>query len=688
MTTEMKRKSKWDLPKTEEEEPGDQGSSLEAASAAAAKINAMLIAKGKLKLPPAVVSSAQQAPKQKVPKTKEEPIIAEVEINDVPLQCRNLLTRGSTQEEISKMSGAAVSTRGRFMSYADRAKNNMGERPLYLCVQGLTKDCVDKAVQRIRNIIDESISKSKGRSKGKSRLFGQMEPPSAVTTTQPLLSGSFVPQQAPLISVPPTPTPPMQTASYIQEKVFVGLEHVPPSFGVREKILGPGGAFIQHIRSETTASVSLRGRGSGYLEPSSGREAFENLHIYITHHKLEGVLAAKKLCENLIQTIHAEYNKHQSQPIAPANPVIRMVVPPSAAQQSVQHVPASQPSQIVYTVPSSVGVMYPHLQQVAAQPVADQQQVQKTLMVRQVAIPRPVPPPVPLATPESIQQQVHQQQQRIQQQEQQQILNAQLSAAQTVGLIRVPGETPPHSIIQGTPAVLVQHPPPTHPQILPNPQQQIQQQIQHEIQQKNMQGQHIQQQVHHMKHPQQLPQRPPLLPGSHLPQAVPSQVGQPPKRHFREEVPEVAAEDALLGYQHGPPHLTNLGPGRQLVSVAQAIAGPGEPPAPAPLQKGPVGPLVPPQRMPMPGLPSDARILMPPPPLPMMGPPSAPGDIDKHLMPPPSLPPAKGGRLALMDEPPQKRSKGLVSYDGGDSDDDEDIIRSPQAHSHFQPNTG
>ena len=48
---------------------------------------------------------------------------------------------------------------------------------------------------------------------------------------------------------------------------------------------------------------------------------------------------------------------------------------------------------------------------------------------------------------------------------------------------------------------------------------------------------------------------------------------------------------------------------------------------------------------------------------------------------------AKGHRMPLMDEPPQKRSKGLVSYDGGDSDDDEDIIRSPQAHTHFQPNS-
>lgn len=93
---------------------------------------------------------------------------AEFEINDIRPAARTLLTKvsaekilrkqsplleinlrlrflqGQTQDEISQYAGASISTRGRFVSVAEKRSGvSNNDRPLYLFIQGNTKDSVD-----------------------------------------------------------------------------------------------------------------------------------------------------------------------------------------------------------------------------------------------------------------------------------------------------------------------------------------------------------------------------------------------------------------------------------------------------------------------------------------------------------------------------------------------------------------
>ncbi|XP_078671292.1 uncharacterized protein LOC144911235 isoform X7 [Branchiostoma floridae x Branchiostoma belcheri] len=719
------RRSKWDQPAQAGGAPGlippggnaaDSSSPVEAAAAAAAKINAMLVAKGKLKLP------AQQNQNSSKPKSssvqpqqqnqrKEEVFMAEIEINDVPIGCRNLLTRGHTQDEVHKMSGAAVSTRGRYMSPEDKAKNNYGERPLYLCVQGPIQEAVDKAVNRIKEIIANGMKKEAA----KTGVVGTIPGP-----RPPLLPGAGPPP--PLMTQPPIGLPPPQQhlppgMHYVQDKVFVGLEHAPPSFNVREKVLGVAGSYLDHIQRETGAKVQLRGKGSGTIETTSGREDFSPMYIWISHTNPAGLDQAKKLCENLLQTIHQEYAKYQQQ-------IAAGIIPPPNIVQGVQ--PGNMTITTGLPPPAHVGQV--GLSQGGPSPAPPPSSMSLPVGMQQPALLQQPAPGQPglmspglsqgsMANPPPVQ--------------------SVMTAQQIISSLASSQAPPPAGVVQSS------IPSPQLQSLLPPQQQQLpglqhpdlpgplpgapgQPQPQHPF----LPGQPPPQQLqlpHNLQPPGQLPPglRPPLPVTSN--QLLPQQphemsIGGPPpgpsslhysqadqrrdlpqppqKRRFTEE-PEKEDLQAILGYQvvspiflskrqeaadvmqphiHGPPHLTNLGSGpassqpQPPSSQPQHLQGNLLPPPGA----HPGGP--PPPHLLLPPPPREDerdRQLMPPPPRP----PGMPSDRDRQLMPPPpppsvALPEGKGGKLqdpVPMPGPPPKRMKAgpLVAY-GEDSDEDED----------------
>lgn len=279
--------------------PAAQGG-VEMAAAMAAKINAMLMAKGKLLTPPPLLTKTPQS--VPVLTTTEETVVTEVDINDVPINCRNLLTKGKTQEEIRQVSGAVVSTKGIYTTETGRGKG--GERPLYLHVQGKSQDQVNKAVMRIKEIISEDVMRTAA------LLGGQQVPVIPPLTLYPQPPRPVVPSRMPSAnSTTPQghrPAAP-HSGSFVHIKLFVGLDQALPSFNVNEKVEGPGGTYLGHIQTETGARVFLRGKGSGYIEQASRRESFEPLYVYISHPNAAGLEAAKKLTESLLETVRAEH---------------------------------------------------------------------------------------------------------------------------------------------------------------------------------------------------------------------------------------------------------------------------------------------------------------------------------------------------------------------------------------------
>lgn len=62
---------------------------------------------------------------------------------------------------------------------------------------------------------------------------------------------------------------------------MIDLDGMGPGFDIVSRLAGEGGSNFKYINNETGASITIRGRSSGFIEPLTGRESSEPMHILL-----------------------------------------------------------------------------------------------------------------------------------------------------------------------------------------------------------------------------------------------------------------------------------------------------------------------------------------------------------------------------------------------------------------------
>ncbi|EKV19700.1 hypothetical protein PDIG_01470 [Penicillium digitatum PHI26] len=240
-----------------------------AAAAAAAKINAQLQAKKGIQhvdVPPIrsadnATENSQSPAAEGAAKLNAEIYVADgdyikdIEIND--LRNRYTLTKGSTQ----KMSP-----------------------PLYLHVTSTNKEGLEKAVAMINDLMQKELPNLVDE-----RRFRRREPEQQVERDE------------------------YGRRKWPDERIPIDLEPI-PGFNLRAQVVGQGGAYVKHIQQKTRCRVQIKGRGSGFIESSTGRESDEAMFLHVAGPDANDVQQAKELCEDLLTNVKEQYQRFKENP--------------------------------------------------------------------------------------------------------------------------------------------------------------------------------------------------------------------------------------------------------------------------------------------------------------------------------------------------------------------------------------
>lgn len=65
-----------------------------------------------------------------------------------------------------------------------------------------------------------------------------------------------------------------------EERLPIDLEPI-PGFNLRAQVVGQGGKNVKHIQANTGCRVQIKGRNSGFIENSTGRESDEPMYLHV-----------------------------------------------------------------------------------------------------------------------------------------------------------------------------------------------------------------------------------------------------------------------------------------------------------------------------------------------------------------------------------------------------------------------
>lgn len=183
---------------------------------------------------------------------------------------RQHLAKTSTHSMVMEATGAEITTRGRYFENADDAT---ADNPsLHLYIEATSQETVDQAVQMLERMKNSQVDTPSG---------GE-----AITPKTASESGGGRYSQQP---------------QRINDKVMVEVNSE-RGFNVRAKLIGVGGENMKYIQHTTGAKVQVRGNGPGYQT-----DPYEPMHLFITAYNETSLAQAKEYCQNLVETIYAQY---------------------------------------------------------------------------------------------------------------------------------------------------------------------------------------------------------------------------------------------------------------------------------------------------------------------------------------------------------------------------------------------